>query len=122
VIKYSLHTISYDLTSNSLFYSDDENVYPSRITKKTSISRKKVFDEKWTFVSETADCRPTRLPDFLESSGPTFTVPSNPAPSDFYNKVLPDSLFNHIVKCTNVRAKLYFTNVHTDDSSWNEVG
>lgn len=104
-----------------LLCSDDENIHPSTKEKRKSLPKKKLSDEKWIFVSETNDCRPSPLPDFLQLAGPTFVVPPNPNPSDFYNQTLPDSLFEHIAKCTNIRAKLHFTNVDTNGSSWREV-
>ena len=51
---------------------DDENIYLSIIITTESDNAKKRFEEKWTFVTAETDCRPTRLPDFSEQSGPTF--------------------------------------------------
>jgi hypothetical protein len=79
-------------------------------------------EEKWIFVEPAADYRPTCIPDFNEPSGPTFSVSERAIPSDFYKKMLPDSLFNHIVECTNIRAKRHFANgIIKNDKSWCEV-
>ena len=84
--------------------------------------RQKRFEEKWTFVTAETDCRPTRLPDFSEQSGPTFALPINPMPSDFYKKMLPDSLLNFITEATNIRAKQHYASVITqNDKSWSAV-
>ncbi len=91
------------------------------ITTESNCTRK-VYEEKWTFVAEETDCRPKCLPDFNEPSGPTFALPAHPMPSDCYNKILPNSLFNHIAECTNLRAKMHFANIPTkSDNSWREV-
>lgn len=80
------------------------------------------FEEQWKFVTEGTDDRPKPLSDFNQPSGPTFSLPTSPTPSDFYKKMLPDSLFNHIVECTNLRAKQHFTNmVANNDKSWSDV-
>ena len=75
-----------------------------------------------TFVTAETDCRPTPLPDFSEQSGPMFALTTNPMPSDFYKKMLPDSLFNFITEGTNLRAKRYYASVITqNDKSWSDV-
>ena len=108
--------------SNYTIFSDDENIYPSKVITTEPKCTKKVFEERWIFVTEGDDNRPQCLPDFNEPSGPTFTLPACPSPSDYYKKMLPDSLFNHIVECTNLRAKLYFANIPTkNNTSWREV-
>ena len=66
------------------------------------------IDEKWAFVNPQTDHSPKVLPNFNEQIGPTFSVSSSPSPADFYNQMLPDSLFDHIVMCTNTRARIYF--------------
>ena len=80
--------------------------------------KKNRFEEKWTFVTAETDCQPTRLPDFSEQSGLTFALPINPMPSNFYKKMLPDSLFNFITEGTNLRAKRHYAN---NDKSWSDV-
>ena len=107
---------------NTSFYSDDENIYLSIIITTESDNAKKRFEEKWTFVTAETDCRPTRLPDFSEQSGPTFALPTNPMLSDFYKKMLPDSLLNFITEATNIRAKQHYASVITqNDKSWSTV-
>jgi hypothetical protein len=81
-----------------------------------------VYEEEWTFVAEETDCRAECLRDFNEPSGPTFALPACPMPSDCYNNMLLDSLFNHIAECTNLRAKMHLENIPTkNDYSWREV-
>ena len=107
---------------NTLFYSDDENIYPSIIITTETDNAKKRFEEQWTFVTAETDCRPTRLPDFSEQSGPTLALPTNPMPSDFYKKILLDSLFNFIAEGTNLREKRHYASVITqNDKSWSAV-
>ena len=65
-------------------------------------------NDSWNFVEPDHDQRPNVLPDFKEKSGPTFHVGSNVSPATFYNEMLPDSLFDHIVTWTNTRARVYF--------------
>ena len=99
---------------NTSFYSADENIYPSIIITTESDNAKKRFKEKWTFVAAETDCRPIRLLDFSEQSGPTLALPTNPMPSDVYKKMLPDSLFNFITEGTNLRAKRHYASVITE--------
>ncbi|CAF2002945.1 unnamed protein product [Rotaria magnacalcarata] len=66
-------------------YSEDENIYPSRITTMEAENAEK-NEEKWTFVTPGTDYRPICLPKFSEPSGPTFSLPTSPTPSDFYKK------------------------------------
>ncbi|CAF3786529.1 unnamed protein product, partial [Rotaria magnacalcarata] len=103
-------------------YSDDENIYPSQLIAAELGHTKRSCEEQWTYVTEENDCRPKCLPDFNETSGPTFTIPTCPVPSDFYNRMLPDSLFQHIVECTNLRAQRHFANTcQKNENSWCEV-
>jgi len=104
-----------------LFYSDDENIYPCKIITTESNCTKKVVEEQWKFVTQENDYLAEHLPDFNEQSGPTFTLPAFPMPSDCYNKMLPNTLFNHIATCTNLRAKLHFKNIPINDNLWREV-
>ena len=107
---------------NTSFYSDDENIYPSLIVTTELDNAQKRFEEKWTFVTAENDCRPTRVPDFSEQSGPTLALPTNPMTSNFYKKILPDSLFNFITEGTNLRAKRYYASVITQNNkSWSVV-
>ncbi|CAF1349433.1 unnamed protein product [Rotaria magnacalcarata] len=102
-------------------YSEDENIYPSRITTMEAENAEK-NEEKWTFVTPGTDYRPICLPKFSEPSGPTFSLPTSPTPSDFYKKMLPDSLFNLVTECTNLRARQHFDNVITQNNkSWCDV-
>jgi hypothetical protein len=58
----------------------------------------------------------------MSHQGPLLLFPPCPMPSDFYKKMLPDSFFNHIAECTNLRAQRHFANIHTkNDKSWCEV-
>jgi hypothetical protein len=83
---------------------------------------RKISEEQWTFVAEETDRRPKCLPDFNELSGPTFNLPACLVPSDFYKKMLSDSLLSHIAECTNLRAQRQFANIHTQNNeSWREV-
>jgi len=82
----------------------------------------KVFEEKWTFIEAGTDCRPKFLPDFNEPSERTFIPPANPVSSSFYKKIFPDSLFNRIANCTNLRASRHFANLLTkSDKCWREL-
>ncbi len=81
-------------------------------------------DENWLSVGLENDKRPRALPDFLEPVGPTFPVGPNPPPSAFYNEMLPDSLFDYILMCTNTRARVYFHNISSsssDQEAWKPV-
>jgi hypothetical protein len=107
---------------NYTIYSDDENIYPAKVITTGAECAKNVSEEQWKFVTKETDRRPKCLPDFNEPSGPTFTLPTCPMPSDFYKKMLPDFLFDHIVKCTNLRAQRHFSNILTkNDKCWREV-
>lgn len=87
--------------------SDDNCTYPNQknILSSTTIQN---TNDSWNFVEPDHDQRPNVLPDFKEKSGPTFHISSNVSPATFYNEMLPDSLFDHIVTWTNTRARVYF--------------
>ncbi|CAF1095126.1 unnamed protein product [Rotaria sp. Silwood1] len=110
-------------TYESEEYSDDDIIYPHRSTSYSSILQQ-TTNEQWTLVEPGSDKIPKVLPDFNEKVGPTFSVSSCPSPSDFYNEMLPDSLFDYIVICTNTRAHLHFgTPISSSESkeSWKPV-
>ena len=103
-------------------YSDDDNVYPLKATTKESENVKMTSEEQWKIVTEETDCRPKPLPDFSESSGPTFSLPTCSMSCDVYKKMLPDFLFNHIAECTNLRVKRHFGIVGSNnDKAWSDV-
>ncbi|CAF2042071.1 unnamed protein product [Rotaria magnacalcarata] len=87
-------------------YSDDDVVYPNRSNISSSNVEQNINDN-WTFVEPGRDQRSKALPNFEENIGPTFQVNSCHLPATFYNEMLPDSLFDHVVKSTNTRARVY---------------
>ncbi|CAF4843552.1 unnamed protein product, partial [Rotaria magnacalcarata] len=91
-------------------YSDDDLIYPNDSIISSSNSRQNNNDD-WILVEPDHDQRPKTLPKFNEKVGPTFPVGSGPLPATFYNEMLPDSLFDHIVMCTNTRARVYFDSI-----------
>lgn len=93
-------------------FSDDDTVYPHQFNR-LSIQRQEKNDEKWISVHPGADKRPNDLHDFREKPGPTFPITLPVLPSVFYKEMLPDSLFDHLVTCTNTRARAYFDHKNT---------
>jgi hypothetical protein len=98
------------------FCSDDDLIYPNRLTTSSSIIRQNTIDD-WIPVEPGQDQRPKVLPEFNEKIGPSFPVDSWSTPATFYNEMLPDSLFDHIVTCTNTRARVYFDNMLSSSQS-----
>jgi hypothetical protein len=73
--------------------------------------------DDWISVEPGHDQRPKALPEIKEKAGPTFPVNSCSSPSTFYNEMLPDSLFDHIVTCTNTRVRIYFNSISSSSQS-----
>ena len=86
--------------------SDDDYIYSNQLVASLSISQHVV--DKWIFVEPGHDERPNILPDFKEKTGPTFLVDSSSSAPTFFNEMLPDSLYDYIVTCTNTRACIYY--------------
>ena len=74
-------------------------------------------NDDWISVEPGRDQRSKPLPEFKEKARPTFPVNSLSSLSTFYNEMLPDSLFDHIVTCTNSRARVYFNKISLSSSS-----
>lgn len=88
-------------------FSDDDALYPKTLSE-LSIQPNKKHDEEWVFVQPGTDKNKKNAHEFKEKSGPTFSLSLPVSPSVFYQELLPDSLFDHLVKCTNTRARVYF--------------
>lgn len=104
--------------------SDDDVIYPNA-SNISSIRNDEKNEEKWIFVQPGSDKRAKDLHDFNEKPGPTFSFSLPVSPSTFYREMLPDSLFDHLVTCTNARARVYFDHKSTLSSSqitWKTVG
>ena len=83
-----------------------------------------IGNDEWIWVEPGRDQRPKVLSEFKEKPGPTFPVDCSSPPSIFYNEMLPDSLFDHIVTRTNNRARVYFSNTSSSSQSqemWKHV-
>ena len=93
-------------------FSDDDAAYPHQFNR-LSIQRQDKNDEKWTSVQPGMDKRPNDLHDFREKPGPIFPIISAVLPSVFYQEMLSDLLFDHLVTCTNARARAYFDQKNT---------
>jgi hypothetical protein len=89
--------------------SDDDRIYPNQLV--TSLSASQYVDDKWNFVEPGHDQRPNILPDFKEKTGPTFSVDSSSSPATFFNEMLPDSLYDYILTCTNTRARIHYDSI-----------
>ncbi|CAF4390304.1 unnamed protein product, partial [Rotaria magnacalcarata] len=108
-------------------YSDDDDVYLPHEMNKLMVNQNTYYDyssnvqqnnnDDWLLVEPDSDQRPEDLPEFKEKIGPTFAVGSSPSPATFYNEMLPDSLFDHIVVCTNSRARAHFNNILSSSQS-----
>lgn len=106
-----------------LLSSDDDLIYPNSSTSSSSYSLQSI-DGQWTLVEPGEDNISRVLPTFQEKVGPNFSVGSCPSPADFYNEMLPDSLYDHIVICTNTRARVHFSNTvpsSQSKESWKPV-
>ena len=107
----------------SRFCSDDDTVYPKPpINASSSFSQSN--NAPWSFVQPGHDQRSKPLSGFRENVGPTFPIGSSPSPSVFHNQMLPDSLFDYIVMCTNTRARVYFDGTVSSSQSreaWKSV-
>lgn len=104
--------------------SDDDVIYPNA-SNTSSIKESENNDEKWIFVQHGTDKRPKDLHEFKEKPGPTFSIALPVSPSTFYREMLPDPLFDHLVTCTNARARVYFDYKSTLSSlqiTWKPVG
>lgn len=100
------------------FCSDDDLIYPNRLITSSSIIGQNTNDD-WILVEPGHDQRPKALPEFKKKVGPAFPVDSCSTPATFYNEMLPDSLFDHIVMCTNTRARVYFHSILPSSQSQN---
>ena len=81
-------------------------------------------NDDWIVAEPGQDQRPEDLPDFNENVGPTFPVGASPSMATFYNEMLPNSLFDHIVMCTNTRARVYFDHIlpsSESEDTWKPV-
>ncbi|CAF2024462.1 unnamed protein product [Rotaria magnacalcarata] len=103
---------------NGIGLNDDDDVYlPHEMNKLMSSNVQQNNNDDWLLVEPDSDQRPEDLPEFKEKIGPTFAVGSSPSPATFYNEMLPDSLFDHIVVCTNSRARAHFNNILSSSQS-----
>jgi hypothetical protein len=105
--RWLLIVLEYIWIVSCCSFSDDETVYPRPRINKLQKVRSNI-EEKWHFVQTVDDVRPEPLTDFTEKAGPTFFVGPTPPPSVFFREMLPDELFDHIVMCTNTRARVHF--------------
>ncbi|CAF1555641.1 unnamed protein product [Rotaria magnacalcarata] len=70
-------------------YSDDDDVYLPHEMNKLMVNQSKSYESE----------------------------EYSPSPATFYNEMLPDSLFDHIVVCTNSRARAHFNNILSSSQS-----
>ena len=97
-------------------YSDDELIYSKHSSNVLSSARHNNNDD-WVLVEPGQDQRSKDLPDLKENVGPTFPVGASPSMATFYSEMLSDSLFDHIVMCTNTGARVYFDHILSSSES-----
>lgn len=100
--------------------SDDNVTYPNHLAASSSNSRQN-GNGNWMPVEPVHDQRPKALPKFDVKVGSKFPVGPCPLPVTFYKQMLPDSLFDYIVMCTNTRACLYFNSVSSSSSGFQQA-
>ncbi len=82
------------------------------------------MNDDWIPVEPGHDQRPKTLAEFNEKIRPTLFVDPCPLLATFYNEMLPDSLFDHIVMCTNTRARVHFDSILSssqNQATWEPV-
>ena len=83
-----------------------------------------IGNDEWIWVEPGRDQRLKVLSEFKEKPGPTFLLIVLLLRRFFYNEMSSDSLFDHIVACTNNRALVYFSNTSSSSQSqemWKHV-
>ncbi len=68
-----------------------------------SIANNQNTNDNWVTIEPGHDRRPKVLLEFKENVGSLFPIDSCSTTATSYNEMLPDSLFEHIVMCTNAR-------------------